>query len=419
MPFFTDRARALLRFSERYTKTDMVYVARGGFWISFGQAAASILSLLLVIAFANLLPKETYGMYRYILSLAGVLNIFALTGMNSAVARAVAGGDEGALSASVRYQLRWNIFMCGTFMALALYYALAGNLLLAGAFVVLGIFVPPTLAFNTYGAYLEGKKEFRLASIYSVISTFIYSAGMLAAIYFSGEVLWLIGAYATTTFAATAFFYFYVLRKFKPPKSSADETLRYGRQLTFIGFMEPIAAQVDKIILTHFWGPAQLAAYSIALAIPNRAQSFIKGWVGLGFPKFAEKTVPELNTMFYTRILQGMALGALIALAYVALAPYVFRYLLPQYLDALGYSQILALTLVFAMPNRYISLLFTSQKLVKRIFVNSALLLTIQITLLVLFALFGGITGLVVAYVVNAAIGVIVGIISWRYRLPT
>jgi len=175
---------------------DMVYLAKGGFWVTFGQSVTSILSLILIIAFANLLPKETYGTYRYILALAGMLNILTLTGMNSAVGRAVASGDEGALKASVKYQLKWNLIILAAFWVLSGYYVINGDAIFATSFFVLGIFVPSTLAFNTYGAYLDGKKEFKIANILSIISVFVYIIGVLSAILLSGEVIWLIAAYA-------------------------------------------------------------------------------------------------------------------------------------------------------------------------------------------------------------------------------
>src|SRR5689334_12787395 len=74
------RAERLLRWSERYMKTDMVYLAKGSFWLTLGQVAASASGLLLVIGFANLLPKEVYGTYKLILSLAGIIASFSLTG---------------------------------------------------------------------------------------------------------------------------------------------------------------------------------------------------------------------------------------------------------------------------------------------------------------------------------------------------
>jgi len=59
-----DKIYRLLRRSEKYFKTDMVYLAHGGFWLTLGQIISSAASFLLAIAFANLLPKETYGTYK-------------------------------------------------------------------------------------------------------------------------------------------------------------------------------------------------------------------------------------------------------------------------------------------------------------------------------------------------------------------
>lgn len=405
----------LLRKSEKFFKTDMVYLAKGGFWVTFGQTINTVLSLVLIVAFANLLPKETYGTYKYILSLAGVLNIFTLTGMNSAVTRAVATGNEGTLKASVKYQLKWNLLMLAAFWSLGGYYFLNSDVLFATSFLILGIFVPPTLALNTYGAYLEGKKKFKMASISNVVSTSIYVIGALAAILLSGEVVWLIAAYAITTFAATLFFYIFILRKFKPPiATTIRDTLKYGRELSFIRLLGPIVAQIDKIILAHFWGPAQLAVYSLAMAVPERAVSFIKNWVGIGFPKFSAKTPEEINTVFYRRILQGMTAGAVVALLYILAAPYLFKYLLPQYLEGILYSQILAAGFLFAMPNRYISLLFESQKMSGQIFINGVINSVVAILLYMALGIWGGLLGLITAQVLSSFMGMLVNITMWR-----
>ena len=60
----------LLRKSEGFLKVDMVYLAKGNFWQVLGQVVNNALSLALIFVFANYLPKETYGLYRYILSTA-------------------------------------------------------------------------------------------------------------------------------------------------------------------------------------------------------------------------------------------------------------------------------------------------------------------------------------------------------------
>ncbi|MBI2410221.1 oligosaccharide flippase family protein [Candidatus Kaiserbacteria bacterium] len=405
----------ILRASERYTHLDMVYVAHGSFWVLFGQVASNLLSLVLVIAFANLLPKETYGLYQYILSLAGILNIFTLTGMNTAVARAVAAGEEGAFRTSVSYQLKWNLLQFLAFLGLGAYYFYNGNTAIALSFLIFSLASPLSQAFNTYSAYLYGKKEIRLSNILGVLTTAAYVLGMLAVILIGGEIIWMVAAYALITLMANLAFYIYTLRAFAPSRGTdARETLRYGRELTFISILDPIVSQIDKIILTHYWGSAQLAMYSLATAAPSRATTLIKSWVGLALPKFAAKSPAELNSVFYTRIFQGLLLGALCTAGYFVLAPYLFTFLLPKYLDALQYSQILSISFIVAIPNRYISQLLASQKLSKVIFSNNLVQVTIRIASYVGFGIWGGLMGLVLAQVLNSFIGLAANIIVWR-----
>lgn len=419
MQTLRNKTYSLLRQSEGFFKTDMVYLAKGGFWITFGQIISSLLSLTLVLAFANFLPKETYGLYRYILSLVGVLGVFSLTGMNSAVARSVAEGNEGALRSSVNYQIKWNLLMLLAFLTTSCYYFLHSNTMLGTSFLILGFCVPATLAFNTYGSFLEGKREFRLASVSTIISSLIYVLGMLLSIALSGEVVWLIVTYALTTLSSTLFFYIYTLKKFKPTNDTASDTLKYGRELTFIGFIAPVASQIDKIMIAHFWGPAQLAIYSLAQVAPERITSLIKDWVGIGLPKFTNKTPEEINTVFYKRLVQGIGIGAIASSSYILLAPYLFSYLLPQYIESVRYSQILALSFLFAIPNRYISLLFISQRLSRPILLNNVIQNTVKIGIYVIFGLFGGIMGLIVANVLYSLTGLCINIAVWRISTRT
>lgn len=407
-------ANYFLDEGEKYLKVDTKYLARGGFWVLIGQIGTQLISFGLVIFFANFLSKDTYGLYRYILSLAGIFYIFTLDGMNTAVGQAVATGDEGALRPAVRYQLKWNLLMTLALLLLSGYYFLNNSWTLAISLATIGAFAPMTAAFNTYGAYLGGKKEFRLSNILAIISTLIYAVGMVVVVLVSGEVVWLILAYSLTTFLASFMLYLFTIHKFRPPLNSTTNVTRYGRQLTLIGLLGPVVSQIDKIILTHFWGPAQLAVYSLATAIPGRATSLIKDWVDIVSPKLAAKTPQEINRVFYKRIIQGLSIGLVLTIIYVIISPTVFKYLLPKYLDTVFYSQLLALSLIFAMPNRYLGLLFTAQKLPKVILTNSVTQNFIRLFLYIVLGVWGGILGLVWAQVINTFVSFVTSIIIWR-----
>lgn len=405
----------ILLWSQKYTKADMLYLAKGGFWVMFGQGINGALSLILLVAFANLLPKETYGLYKYILSILGILNIFTLTGMNGAVSRSVARGNDGVLKPAVLYQLKWNSLMLVACLLLAGYYFIKDDTVLASSLLILGVFVPFTLAFGTYGSYLEGKKQFGTANIFSVISTFIYSIGILITIIVSDEVIWLIAVYAITTFISSFIFYLYTIKKFNPPVAdNVEETLAYGRTLTYIRLLSPVTSQIDKIILAHFWGPAQLATYSLASAIPSKGVPALKKIIDIGFPKFAANTHEKINTVFSRRIFQGLLIGTIAAIAYTFLAPYLFTYLLPQYTDGIVYSQILGLTFIFALPTRYIGLLFESQKMSHATLLNTTINSLLAIILFVSLGTVGGLLGLTIATVLHSFLGFLVNLVSWK-----
>ncbi|MBI5138682.1 MAG: oligosaccharide flippase family protein [Candidatus Vogelbacteria bacterium] len=421
MQFLKSTLYNVLRKHEHLFKTDMVYVAKNGFWVFFGQISSSVLSLVLVIIFANLVNKETYGLYRYILSIAGILNIFTLTGMNEAVTQAVAAGKEYAFKASIIYQLKWNLLMFGAALVLGSYYLLNGNPTLAISIWVMGIFSPLTATLNTYNSYLAGKKKFKVVNLCGFVSTLIYVVGMITAIYLSGDlVVWLIVAYSLTTFISNLIFYVAVTRIYRPPsavsgpKSEIKEVINYGRNLTFIGYLGKIVAQIDSIVLVHFWGASSLAVYSLANAMPNRATGMLKDYTSLGFPKFASKTATEINSIFRRRIIQGLVIGAICTLAYVVLSPFLFKYLIPKYIDGLFYSQLLAISIIFALPNRYVGLILTAQKLTKSIFVSSLVQNTTQILLYIVLGIWGGILGLIIAKVSFSFVSFLINIMVWK-----
>ncbi len=418
MPTPKETYHKLLNYGTEFLGLDLKYFVSGGFWKTIGTAITNILAALLMIAFANFLPKETYGLYRYILSLIGILTMFSLTGMNISVTQAVATGNEGALKASVKYQLKWNLLMIFASWMLAAYYLWQQNTDISIALFILGFITPITYTLNTYGAYLEGKKDFKRKSIFLIWSSIIYVAGMLPAIYFGKKMLWLIAAYAITSFLSNLFFYIKTLKIYNPPENKSPETITYGRHLTYLNFVNPILGQADNIILGHFWGVGQLAVYSLARVIPDKIGPFIKQIIGVGLPKLAQKNPEDIKKVFWRRIFQAAGLGVILAAGYILLSPIVFKYLLPKYLESIFYSQLLALTFIFAAPIGYMGTIFTSQKMVRPIVLSNISSNIIKIVLYVILGIWGGIFGLVLAQVIYYFIIFFVNLALWKFKNP-
>ncbi|HQT83008.1 MAG TPA: oligosaccharide flippase family protein, partial [Candidatus Paceibacterota bacterium] len=108
MSALKSRLHLFLKRIERYTKMDMVYLARGSFWSIAGQVSASLIALTLSVAMARYVPKDIYGQYKYVLAIVSTLSAFSLSGIGTAVLQSVARGFDGALADGFKANLRWS-----------------------------------------------------------------------------------------------------------------------------------------------------------------------------------------------------------------------------------------------------------------------------------------------------------------------
>ncbi|KKQ82634.1 MAG: Polysaccharide biosynthesis protein [Parcubacteria group bacterium GW2011_GWB1_38_8] len=121
----------LLRYSEQFFKTDMVYLTKGGTWLSFGHGVAMLSGFGLSIAFANLFPKESFGTYKFILSVVGILGALSLTGLGTAIIQATARNFGGILNQSFRINLKWSVGIFIGGIILGTYYYINGDMILS------------------------------------------------------------------------------------------------------------------------------------------------------------------------------------------------------------------------------------------------------------------------------------------------
>ncbi len=112
--------------------------------------------------------------------------------------------------------------------------------------------------------------------------------------------------------------------------------------------------------------------------------------------------------------MQGALFGLFAAIIYIFIAPYIFTYVLPQYIEGIVYSQILAFSFVFALPNRYISLLFESQKMTRVNFINGIASSVCMIILYITLGVYMGLMGLVISGVLYPFLSLIINIVSWE-----
>jgi O-antigen/teichoic acid export membrane protein len=389
----------LLRTSEKLFKTDMVYLAKGGFWATFAQFFVSLSSFGLAVAFAHFVSKEAYGEYKYVLSIVGILGAFTLSGLGQAVLRSVSRGFEGTLHYAFWKNIRWSVLFFILALAGSVYYFANGNTSLGTSLLFAGALWPFWSSTNLYGSYLIGKKDFRRSALYfDILGNIFPAAALIVAMFLTEKPMWLVIVYIASNTLIGLILYRRVTGIYKPNTEVDGEALTYGKHLSFINVVNNIAANIDQVLVFQYIGAAELAIYNFALAIPNQAKGPLKNLANLMFPKFVERDEKEIQAgMRHKYILMFLA-GLTLAAGYIIAAPYIFDILFPQYSESVIYSQIFAisfLSITFNPADTYLA----AKKKIREQYIGSILTSILQIGAVCIGVIYWGLLGLVVARV--------------------
>lgn len=390
----------LLRKSQRYTKTDMVYLTRGGFWLSLSYGVAVLSGFLISIAFANLFPKESFGTYKFILSVAGIIGAFSLTGIGQVITRAVAHGFGDSLRQGFRVNLKWSIGMLVGGSALSAYYYLNNNTLLSLSFLLIGIFLPVTTSANLYSDYLLGKKDFIRNSLYGMIRNVMSAAALILALFLTESLPAIITVYFVFGALVSMLLYRTTASSYQHENGKEDPGLvSYGGHLSAMEIIGRIATYLDKILIFHYLGAVPLAIYAFAIAPVEQLQAGKKILGTLALPKASERPFEELQKTAPRKALLLIIYALGLAGLYSLFAPYFYKLFFPQYLDSVFYSQIYSFTLL-AIAGSVLQQVLVAHKKKKELYLQRTIVPVIQIVLYFIFLPLFGLMGLIATHVI-------------------
>jgi O-antigen/teichoic acid export membrane protein len=397
-----ERVVRLLRWSERYTKTDMVYLAYGGFWSGVGQFSASLSSLVLAIVVSRYLPKEIYGEYKYILSAVALLSVFTLNGLGGAVLQSVAHGFDAVLEEGFWINIRWSVLMFAGAFFVSAYYFVLHNYELAFGILLGGCLSPFLTSANLSNSFLSGKKDFARSALYfDILANFIPVGALIATVLLTKNALALAFIYFASNTLIALYLYRRVLRTYKPQLHKTDSgALTYSKHLSLMGILGGIADNIDQILLFHYVGAAQLAVYNFATAIPDQAKGPLKRFDSMVQARFAARTNADIRSGMRHKILLLVVFYAVITAAYILVAPFIYKIFFPNYMDSIFYTQVYACSmLVFPLgiANSYLSV----RKKVREQYLVTVASGIFQIVAMAFGVITWGLIGLVIARVVS------------------
>lgn len=398
--------RQLASLGRRF-QFDAVYIAKGSAWLNGRLIFSTILTFGLSVAFANLLSPEEYGQYKFIISAVTLWGALLLAGANTAVASAVARGAQRTFLASIPLQIRWDLAAALCIAGTGVYYISQGNSGVGIPLLASAILYPASAVLNTYSAYFGGIQDFRRQATYESITSAVYFGTIITALFLGANA----GLLAILFFAANAVGHSigFMRAKRMVDRSTGVEpgALDYAKQLSLVSIPGSLMLQLDNILVFHYLGSVELATYTFAMLGPDKLGSVLKFIPLIALPKYAQRNAEDLRDSVPRRSLQFSALGAMLGVAYALAAPIAFKIFFPQYLAAVPYSQVYALSLVAAGAMLSTSSLM-AQGRIRRIAVMQFFLPIVQLVVTYLgirhFGLAGAIGAKLVADFANYAI---------------
>jgi O-antigen/teichoic acid export membrane protein len=386
--------------SQKLTGTDNVYIAKHGSYLATGNIISMIAAFFLSIAFARLLPKETYGQYRYILSIVAILAIFSLEGINKAVIQGVAKGFEGVFLTGFKTKIKWSLLGSLASIGAALFFWIQGNIEFTISFLIVAVFLPLFKSGEIYQSYLDGKKLFGRRISYATLIQVLATISIIVTLFLTKNLIILVLVYFLSYSTLRIIFLFLTIKKLKPNKADDPETIVYGKHLSLMGIIGLVVQQIDSVLIFYFVGPVQLAIYSFATLPIEYIRTPLQIIQELALPKLSTRPEQDIKKTLPKKLIKITILIVLVIVIYIVIAPYFYKILYPQYLESIFYSRLFALTLL-VFPVSMMMLVLQAKMKTKQLYRVSILNSIIEIVLMVLLVSFYGILGAILAKLIS------------------
>ncbi|MEK7642703.1 MAG: oligosaccharide flippase family protein [Patescibacteria group bacterium] len=390
-----------------FLKTDIRYIMKQGSWLAGGEIINNILSVGLIVAFANLISPSNYGIYKYILSIYAIFALSGLSGSGPAITKSVAEGNEGIYSPALKLQRKWALIGSLGTLVTALYYLSHGNKILGYSFIVATIVLPFFESQNTYQHILSGKKRFDLQIKYYSGTRIVSTVSIILALFLTQNVIIIVAAYFIPYILANFYFGYLALKQIKLNNNFDSSIISYMKHLSLIGVFSATVNYLDSIIIFQLLGPVQLAIYTIALAPATRLQSFFGIIPELSLPKYAEHPVDEIKKAIFPKILKAIPICILIVISYILIVPLFFKLFLPQYPESVRYAQLLALPFIW-YPFALLARVLLVKASIKQLYHYNILESVAQCIIMFLAIYFFGLPGAVIGIIATSIIGNII-----------
>lgn len=359
------------------TNVDLRYILSGGVWLVLLRFVTGLTGFFVTYVLTQVLSKDDYGQYKYILSALSVLLAFSLPGINSAITQAVSQKAHVQLLKIAKEQMKWGSLGGLIGICIAIYYFLAGNIFLGFAFILIGLGVPFIESFFPYTGYYRGKQQFKELSLTQIVLRIGHSLAIVLVAYLTRDVLAIVATYILSHTLICLITLIYTRRRINENRvveqhvhEDTKAIVQFGKNLSVTQALQKVSAEVDKVLIWQMFGATSVAVYSVARVAIQMVRLFTGFIVELALPRFSQRDMrqSEHRRSFHIKLATYMLGLVAIYVGYILFARYLFIWFFPEYLEAIPLSIILGVIIVIAPLRALYDQLFISAKMIKSIY---------------------------------------------------
>lgn len=344
---------------QKLANFDVHYYFKNSVWLGGSQIVTAVLSLATMSALGYYLHKETFGEYRYLLSVASVIGIFYLSGYTTTITQEIAKGNLNFYTTATK-----NVFyssLIGTIISLVLsgYYIFNQNYTLGLGLLLIGVATPLLNKYLLATSFFFGQKEFKKNAKLVLIPDIISTIVLVIVSYFNSSTVILLFSYLATNLIGNLIIHRQVTSKLEIATSTEKfsfwqllknfdkDSLHYS----MINLIGVVGINLDKLLIFTLIGSKELAIFFFAQAIPLQARGMLRIIHNLTFSKFvnSEVNLKKIHLSLIFLLLLGLIGVAL----YILLAPFIFNTIFPQYRDSILLTQLFSISLI-TYPSIYL-----------------------------------------------------------------
>ncbi|MCB9978328.1 MAG: oligosaccharide flippase family protein [Rhodospirillales bacterium] len=291
------------------------------------------------------LSKNDFGEYQFVLSVAGTMTIFCLTGLGDSVMQAQARGDTKAYTKARTLSFLAAWAGSAIMVVMALWFAAQGEENIAVGLVLAALLAPFANGLTLWKNILAGTQKFpRLARLEGVNSIVLTALMVAVCLIWPGN--FYLPVLLVMAIPAAQNIYQTLAHKTPPPgepiaRMLHDPYVAYGLKLSLYGVIGTVGMYLDRILLFFFLSPEVLAVYVVAEKITSLCATAVKDVAAILAPRFAVQKhyTARLNAAFTVfAVLFGLAIVFLAVVIVPIVIPLLFG---SKYEDSILYTQVL------------------------------------------------------------------------------